>query len=175
MSLVALSPGTVTLTLLDADQTQQLVLEVVSPGPAGPAGSNGTNGTNGTAATIAAGTTTTLSPGSSASVTNSGSSSAATFDFGIPAGQTGATGATGAPGVGVPVGGSTAQALVKASGANYDTTWSTIVSGDRYLTSSTTRLARVSRTRLPRTSRFPTTPQTICMVRCSPTTLEQVC
>ncbi len=138
MSLVALSPGTVTLTLLDADQTQQLVLEVVSPGPAGPAGSNGTNGTNGTAATIAAGTTTTLSPGSSASVTNSGSSSAATFDFGIPAGQTGATGATGAPGVGVPVGGSTAQALVKASGANYDTTWSTIVSGDRYLTTSTT-------------------------------------
>jgi hypothetical protein len=47
MSLVALSPGTVTLTLLDADQTQQLVLEVVSPGPAGPAGTNGSNGTNG--------------------------------------------------------------------------------------------------------------------------------
>lgn len=38
MSLVALSPGTVTLTLRDADQTQQLVLSVGTPGPAGPAG-----------------------------------------------------------------------------------------------------------------------------------------
>jgi len=38
-------------------------------------------------------------------------------------GPTGATGATGAAGVGVPVGGTTSQALVKVSGTNYDTTW----------------------------------------------------
>lgn len=44
MSLVALSPGTVTLTLRDADQTQQLVLSVGTPGPAGPAGANGAPG-----------------------------------------------------------------------------------------------------------------------------------
>jgi hypothetical protein len=40
----------------------------------------------------------------------------------------------------VAVGGSTAQALVKASGADYDTAWATIVPGDRYLTTSTTSL-----------------------------------
>jgi hypothetical protein len=52
-------------------------------------------GVPGTAATVAAGTTTTLSPGSSATVTNSGTSSAAVFNFGIPQGTTGATGSPG--------------------------------------------------------------------------------
>jgi len=52
-----------------------------------------------------------------------------------PAGPTGATGPTGpagangAAGVGVPVGGTTGQALVKASAANYDTTWAAVASG----------------------------------------------
>jgi hypothetical protein len=65
-------------------------------------------GTAGAAATITAGTTTTLSAGSSATVTNSGTSSAAVFNFGIPTGPTGAAGSaatvavgtttTGAPG-----------------------------------------------------------------------------
>ena len=156
----------------------------VSIGTPGPAGTNGTNGTNGAAATIAVGTTTTLSPGASATVTNAGTSSAAVFNFGIPAGQkgdtgdTGATGATGAtgspgaaatiaagttttgaagssasvtnsgtssaavfdftiprgdkgdqgdqgdPGVGVPAGGTAGQYLMKASGADYDFTFS---------------------------------------------------
>jgi hypothetical protein len=40
----------------------------------------------------------------------------------------------------VAVGGTTGQVLSKASGASYDTTWSTIVPGDRYLTTSTTSL-----------------------------------
>lgn len=38
----------------------------------------------------------------------------------------GPQGATGATGPGVPVGGSTGQALVKVSGTNYDTQWSTL-------------------------------------------------
>jgi len=50
------------------------------------------------AATVAAGTTTTLAPGSPATVTNSGTTSAAIFDFGIPEGATGATGPTGPAG-----------------------------------------------------------------------------
>lgn len=61
-------------------------------GPQGVAGTNGTNGTNGAAATIAVGTTTTGAAGSSASVTNSGTSSAATFNFTIPQGVAGANG-----------------------------------------------------------------------------------
>lgn len=72
-----------------------------STGPQGPAGSAGS------AATITVGTTTTGAAGTSASVTNSGTSSAAVFNFTIPqgatgaqgpAGATGATGATGAAG-----------------------------------------------------------------------------
>jgi len=113
-------------------------------GNTGATGATGATGSPGTAATIAAGTTTTLSPGASATVANSGTSSAAVFNFGIPAGQTGATGATGATGPagpGVAVGGTTGQLLAKASGTNYDTTWSTITPGDRYLTTSTTSLA----------------------------------
>ncbi len=42
------------------------------------------------------------------------------------AGPQGAAGPQGPAGVGVPAGGTTGQALVKASGANYDTTWTTI-------------------------------------------------
>jgi hypothetical protein len=49
----------------------------------------------GAAATVSVGTTTTLSPGSSATVANAGTSSAAIFNFGIPTGATGATGASG--------------------------------------------------------------------------------
>lgn len=56
----------------------------------------GSTGPTGTAATIAAGTATGLSAGASPTVSNSGSSSAAVFNFGIPAGATGSTGPPGA-------------------------------------------------------------------------------
>jgi len=59
-------------------------------GPQGPTGPTGPTGATGTAATIAAGTATTLPYGSTPTVTNTGTSSAATFNFGIPAGQPGA-------------------------------------------------------------------------------------
>jgi hypothetical protein len=86
--------------------------------------SSGPAGTAGSAATITVGTVTTLAAGSSATVTNGGSSSAATLNFGIPAGATG---------TGLTTGGTTGQVLKKNSGTNYDATWvdqSTIVAGD---------------------------------------------
>jgi hypothetical protein len=55
-------------------------------------------GPAGQAATIAVGTVTTGAAGSSATVTNAGTSSAAVFNFAIPRGATGATGATGPQG-----------------------------------------------------------------------------
>jgi hypothetical protein len=67
-------------------------------GPQGPQGVKGDTGATGAAATIAVGTTTTGAEGTNASVTNSGTSSAAVFDFTIPRGATGATGATGPAG-----------------------------------------------------------------------------
>lgn len=84
-------------------------------------GSQGAPGFDGAAATVAVGTVTTLSAGSSATVTNGGSTSAASLNFGIPAGQ------------GVPTAGTTGQVLKKNSGTNYDTTWvdqNTLVAGD---------------------------------------------
>ena len=56
--------------------------------PRGNDGDPGEPGPAGSAATITVGTTTTLSPGASATVTNSGTSSAAILDFGIPSGST---------------------------------------------------------------------------------------
>lgn len=67
-------------------------------GDTGATGATGSVGPAGTAATVSVGTTTTGSAGSSAAVSNSGTSSAATFNFTIPRGDTGATGATGATG-----------------------------------------------------------------------------
>ena len=138
-----LSPGD-SATVANVGTSSAAVFNFGIPsGLTGATGATGATGSPGTAATIAAGTTTTGAPGSFASVTNSGTTSAAVFDFAIPRGDvgaTGATGATGAAGPGVAVGGTTGQLLAKASGTNYDTTWTTVVPGDRYLTTSTTSL-----------------------------------
>lgn len=88
----------------------------IPQGDKGDKGDTGATGATGQAATVAVGTTTTLAPGSDATVTNSGTSSAAVFNFGVPQGATGATGAQG------PVGSvkSTVVSELPASG-NSDT------------------------------------------------------
>jgi hypothetical protein len=64
------------------------------------AGTPGATGPAGAAATVTVGSVTTGAPGTSAAVTNSGTSSAAVLNFTIPQGQTGATGASGSGGSG---------------------------------------------------------------------------
>ena len=79
-------------------------VEITTAGPQGETGSTGSqgpagnDGSDGAAATIAIGSTTTGNAGTNASVTNSGTSSAATLNFTIPKGDTGATGAAGSDG-----------------------------------------------------------------------------
>ena len=65
---------------------------------AGPQGPAGPTGSTGAAATISVGSITTLTEGSLASVTNTGTTSAAILSFGIPQGATGLTGPTGPQG-----------------------------------------------------------------------------
>lgn len=87
----ALSIGTVTsgatadATITGTSPTQTLNLVL----PKGDQGLPGTNGVDGSAATITVGTVTTGAPGSSATVTNVGTTSAAVFDFSIPRGADG--------------------------------------------------------------------------------------
>lgn len=67
-------------------------------GPTGPAGADGAEGPQGpagTAATIAVGTVTASDPGSTPTVTNSGTTSAAVFNFVLPRGAQGPAGADG--------------------------------------------------------------------------------
>lgn len=93
-------------------------------GAQGPQGAAGSNGSDGAAATIAVGSVTTGSPGSSATVVNAGSSSAATFNFTIPQGATGAQGATGPQGPQGPAGSGLADVVSDTSpqlGADLDT------------------------------------------------------
>ena len=66
--------------------------------PQGAAGASGSGSGSGTSATVAVGTTTTGAAGSAASVTNSGSNSAAVFNFTVPAGVNGTNGTNGTPG-----------------------------------------------------------------------------
>jgi len=61
-------------------------------GPQGPQGPGGEDGADGAAATIQVGTTNTGAPGSAATVSNSGSTSAAVFNFAIPQGAAGTDG-----------------------------------------------------------------------------------
>jgi hypothetical protein len=67
-------------------------------GEVGPVGPQGIQGVVGPAATIAVGTVTTGDPGTSVSVSNSGTSGAAVLDFTIPRGAVGETGAVGPQG-----------------------------------------------------------------------------
>jgi hypothetical protein len=67
-----------------------------APGAPGPQGPSGSNGTNGSAAIISSITATNVPVGGSATVTNTGSATNATFVIGVPVG---ATGAQGIPGV----------------------------------------------------------------------------
>lgn len=69
---------------------------VAERGLKGDKGDKGDTGATGSAATVSVGSTTTGAAGTSASVSNSGTSSAAIFDFIIPQGDKGDTGATGA-------------------------------------------------------------------------------
>lgn len=72
---------------------------------------------------------TTLAAGSAATVTKTTSGGVVNLAFGIPQGiqgNTGATGAQGEPGEGVPTGGTTGQALLKSSAADYATAWNPV-------------------------------------------------
>lgn len=101
-----------------------------TPGPAlvkgdpGPPGEDGPPGVDGTAATVDVGATDTGAPGTSASVSNTGTPSAAVLAFTIPRGADGARGAdglkgdTGAPGTpGLPAPTNATAALTSATSA----------------------------------------------------------
>ncbi|WP_213805770.1 hypothetical protein [Granulicella sp. dw_53] len=75
-----------------------------NPGAKGDTGSTGPAGSAGAAATITVGTVSSLPAGSTPTITNTGTSSAAVFSFGIPAGATGTKGDTGAAGSTGPTG-----------------------------------------------------------------------
>lgn len=114
------APGS-SATVVNSGTSSAAIFDFTIPrGDTGATGPVGPTGATGAAATIAVGTTTTTAPGTSASVTNSGTSGAAIFDFSIPRGA------------GVNAGGSTGQVLTKASGTDYDTTWTNITGGLDY-------------------------------------------
>lgn len=88
-------------------------------------GTTGATGATGQAATIAVGTITTGAEGTNAAITNSGTSSAAVFNFTIPRGNTGAAGATGAAGT---VGADGKSAFASAQSGGYTGTESAFYS-----------------------------------------------
>lgn len=99
----------------------------------GPVGPQGSQGPTGAAATATAGSTTTGLPGSSASVVNVGSTSAAVFNFTIPRGDQGPSGPQGIAGPGVVPGGTAGQVLIKQSSVDYATAWGAVTGGLSYL------------------------------------------
>jgi len=104
-----------------------VVVNTGLPGPQGPAGDS---------ATIAVGTVTGLPYGSSPTVNNVGTSSAAIFNFGVVAGPTGTAGAPGPAGVGVVAGGTTGQVLAKINATDFNTQWVNLPSLTGYATES---------------------------------------
>ena len=76
------------------------------------------NRPTGSAATISVGTVTTVAAGTSAAITNGGTSSAAILNFQIPAGPTGAAGAAGSQGVAGQRGSYTFTGIANPTGSN---------------------------------------------------------
>lgn len=119
------TPG-VTITASGPDTAKVFAFAFTNlKGAQGNPGTPGQDGADGAAATIAVGTVSGLPAGSTPTVTNSGSISAAVFNFGIPAGAQGAPGQDGddgaAAGFGTPTisigsGTGTPSATVTASG-----------------------------------------------------------
>ena len=103
------APGT-NASVTNAGTESNAMLNFVIP--AGATGANGATGADGTAATVQVGTTTTGAPGTSASVTNTGTESNAVLNFVIPAGATGASAAESRPSV-LAVQDTTEQALTE--------------------------------------------------------------
>jgi len=98
----------------------ELLADVVSIGMVGikgSPGSTGAKGDDGEPASVDAGSTTTGAPGTSASVTNVGTTTDAIFNFTIPRGDVGAGGAKGDPGSAMPI--ATAAGTADAITANY--------------------------------------------------------
>ena len=92
------APGTSASVNNVGTSSAALLNFTIPRGSTGEAGTTGPAGPAGAAATIQVGTITTGAAGSSANVANSGTPSAAVFNFTIPRGDTGATGATGPQG-----------------------------------------------------------------------------
>lgn len=85
--VVYASGGYSAMSITVTDTSSPVVIQT-----SGAQGPPGLNGAAGTSATVSAGTATALASGSSPTVTNVGTSSAAIFDFGIPAGTPGPSG-----------------------------------------------------------------------------------
>lgn len=92
-------PGTLANVINSGNSSLAVFDFTVPQGPTGDKGDQGDVGPTGAAATVQAGTTTTAQPGTSASVTNSGTTSEAVFDFTIPQGDTGPQGPQGEQGI----------------------------------------------------------------------------
>lgn len=92
------APGT-NASVTNSGTSSAAVLNFVIPkGDKGDTGETGATGSPGAAATVAVGTTTTGNPGTNASVTNAGTSSAAVLNFTIPRGAKGEQGIPGPAG-----------------------------------------------------------------------------
>lgn len=107
-----------TATVVNSGTTAAATLDFTIPrGDKGDKGDKGDTGNTGAAATVAIGTVTTAAAGASATVTNSGTTAAAVFDFAIPQGAKGDKGDKGDAGATYTLPAATAGALggVKAT------------------------------------------------------------
>lgn len=102
-------PGTNASVTNSGTQSAAVLNFTIPRGDKGDQGDPGAPGSPGAAATIAVGTTTTGNPGTNASVTNSGTSSAAVFNFTIPKGAKGDPGDPGTPGTAATIAVGTTQ------------------------------------------------------------------
>ena len=113
-----------TNAIINAINTLDSKVNAIPAGPKGDKGDPGTPGSPGVAATITVASVATGVPGSSAVIVEQGTPQNRQLMFVIPRGDKGEPGVNG---IGIPPGGTTGQALGKASNSNFDVGWVTPV------------------------------------------------
>lgn len=129
--------GTSAQVSITGTSPSQTLNFVIPKGDKGDTGSTGATGPKGdAAATITVGSTTTGNPGTSATVTNSGTSSAVVLNFTIPKGDTGATGPTGPAGTNAnldPIDNRISLQIPTTSGLGVNSNWYPMSSNFYYI------------------------------------------
>jgi len=135
------------ITVVESSNNNNVLIESVAPagstskvverGPSGTSGTSGSSGSSGFSGSSGSSGSSGASGISGSSGTSGSSGSSGASGISGSSGSSGTSGTSGSSGVGVPIGGSQNQILIKNSSIDYATAWSDVLNGNALFQSFT--------------------------------------